>query len=272
MAEPGASNNFNVSPEIIRRAVMLGIRFPLSLWDLEDLAKERGGHVSRETIRSGWHGFGPTFAAEIPRLRIEGMRLSRWCRHLDAKFVKINGWTCYLWRTVDHEGELFESFVTRARDKTAVPKSLRKAMRNHGQPEAIVTDRLRPYGAAPRKIGSADRQETSRWTNSRAENSHTPFRTRKRAMLRFRRMRSLQMFAPVHVSVSNQLNQERNLFSRNLFKLNRAAAFAEWRQLCTAQGTVSLSWPRLVRLGQTEPPSRPGSNCRIRPGRLIPKR
>jgi len=77
-------------------------------------------------------------------------------------------------------------------------------------------------------------QATGCELNSHAENSHLQFRRRERAMLRFRRMRSLQKFAAVHSSVSNHFNQERALYSRDKFKLNRAAALSEWRQLCSA--------------------------------------
>jgi putative transposase len=98
----------------------------------------------------------------------------------------------------------------------------------------IVTDRLRSYGAALRDIGGADRQETGRWLNNRAENSHLPFRRRERAMLRFRRMRALEKFASVHASVVNHFNQERHLYSSASFKQNRAAALAEKRLLCSA--------------------------------------
>jgi putative transposase len=83
-------------------------------------------------------------------------------------------------------------------------------------------------------IGNAGRQETGRWLNNRAENSHLPFRRRERAMQRFRRMRSLQKFVTVHASVHNHFNQERTLYSRDNFKLNRSAALAEWRGLCAA--------------------------------------
>ena len=97
-----------------------------------------------------------------------------------------------------------------------------------------MTDKLRSYGAAMKVIGNADRQETGRWLNNRAENSHLPFRRRERAMLRFRRIRSLQKFAAVHASVYNLFNQERHLYSRDNFKLNRTAALTEWRQLGAA--------------------------------------
>lgn len=137
-----------------------------------------------------------------------------------------------LWRAVDHEGEVLESFVTKARDKKAALKFLRKTMKRHGRSEVFVTDKLRSYGAALRDLGGAGSQETGRWLNNRAENSHQPFRRRERAMLRFRRMRTLQKFAAVHASVHNLFNTERSLSSRPLFKANRAAALAEWRGLC----------------------------------------
>ena len=98
----------------------------------------------------------------------------------------------------------------------------------------VVTDKLRSYGAAMKVVGNADRQETGRWLNNRAENSHLPFRRRERAMLRFRRTRTSQKLVSVHASVQNHFNQERHLYTRLNFKLNRAAALAEWRQLLSA--------------------------------------
>ena len=235
MPKPSPFRYFKTSPEIIRLAVMLYIRFPLSLRNVEDLLHERGIEISHETVRFWWNRFGPMFAAEIRRRRVERMRASpQWRWHLDEMFVKINGETHYLWRAVDHEGEVLESFVTKRRDRKAALKFLKKAMRRHGSPESIVTDRLRSYGAALRTLGGSDLQVTGRYLNNRAENSHQPLRRRERAMLRFRRMRSLQSFAAVHSSVHNHFNQERHLYSRDNFRLNRAAALAEWRQLGAA--------------------------------------
>ena len=224
---------FKTSPEIIRLAVMMYIRFPLSLRNVEDLLHERGIDVSYESVRFWWQRFGPKFASEIRKRRSQSMRChSNWKWHLDEMFVKINGERYYLWRAVDHEGEVLESYVTKTRDRKAALKFLKKSMRRHGRPGTLVTDKLRSYGAAMRVIGNADRQETGRWVNNRAENSHLPFRRRERAMLRFRRLRSLQKFASVHASVLNLFNSERSLYSRQHFKLNRVAALAEWRQLC----------------------------------------
>lgn len=235
MTKPSPFRYFKTSPEIIRLAVMLYVRFPLSLRNVEDLLHERGIDVSHETVRFWWNRFGPMFAAEIRRKRIDRMRsYSNWQWHLDEVFVKINGETRYLWRAVDHEGEVLETYVTKRRDRKAALKFLRKLMKRYGSPVMVVTDRLRSYGAAMKVIGNLDKQEVGRWKNNRAENSHLPFRRRERAMLRFRRMRSLQKFVSVHSSIHNHFNQERHLYSRDNFKLNRSTALSEWRQLCSA--------------------------------------
>ncbi len=107
-------------------------------------------------------------------------------------------------------------------------------MKRHGRPHIFVTDKLRSYVAAMKEIGNADRQENGRWQNNRAENSHQPFRRRERAMLCFRRMGTLQKFVAVHASIHNHFNQERHLYNRSNFKLNRAAALTEWRGPCAA--------------------------------------
>jgi putative transposase len=226
---------FNTSPEIIRLAVMLYVRFPLSLRNVEDLLHERGIDVSHESVRHWWNRFGPMFASEIRKKRSQLMRqIPQWRWHLDEVFVKINGKRHYLWRAVDHEGEVLESYVTKRRDRKAALRFLKKAMKRYGNPEVIVTDRLASYHAAMKVIGNQDRQETARWANNRAENSHLPFRRRERAMLRFRQMRSLQKFVSVHSSVHNHINHQRNIERRTRFKDLRHAALVEWRGLLAA--------------------------------------
>ncbi len=146
---------FNSSPEVIRLAVMMYVRYPLSLRNVEDLLFERGIDICHETVRFWWNRFGPLFAADIRRQRVSRMRGFRhWCWHLDEVFVKINGERHYLWRAVDHEGEILESYVTRKRDKSAALKFLKKALKRHGQAETIVTDGLKSYPAAMRNIGN----------------------------------------------------------------------------------------------------------------------
>ena len=222
---------FKTSPEIIRLTVMMYVRFPLSLRQVEDLLHERGVDISHETVRAWWNRFGPMFAAEIRKRRIQSRSFSLWRWHLDEVFVRINGEKHYLWRAVDHEGEVLESFITKQRNRRAALKFMRKAMKRYGRPKVIVTDKLRSYRAAMNIIGNAGRQETDRWKNNRGENSHQPFRRRERAMAKFRNAKSLQKFTSAYASIHNHFNQERHLHSRRDFKLNRSAALAEWRQI-----------------------------------------
>ena len=113
---------FNSSPEIIRLAVLMYVKYPLSLRNVEDLLAERGIDISHETVRFWWNRFGPMFAVEIRKRRVAHMR----------------GYPlCYLWRAVDHEGEVLEAVVTAKRDKAAALRFLKqtKALRRVGRVE-----------------------------------------------------------------------------------------------------------------------------------------
>ena len=231
---PSPFRCFNSSPEVIRLVVLMYVRFPLSLRNVEDLLFERGVDLSHETIRFWWNRFGPMFASEVRQRRVSYMRGFRhWRWHLDEVFVKINGETHYLWRAVDHEGEILESYVTRTRDKAAALAFMKKALKRHGAPERITTDGLRSYGAAMKELGNSERQEIGRHANNRAENSHLPLRRRERAMLRFRRMKTLQKFASVRANVHNHFNHERHLVDRQTYKERRSAALAQWQVLAS---------------------------------------
>ena len=197
---------FNSSPEVIRSAVMLYVRYPLSLRQVEDLLFERGIDICHETVRYWWNRFGPLFAAEIRKRRVHRGSYSLWRWHLDEVFVRLNGETHYLWRAVDHEGEVLEVFATKRRDRRAALRFLKRAMKRYGRPASIVTDGLPSYRAAMTVIGNATARTCGRWLNNRAENSHQPFRRREGAIAKFRDVKTLQ-------------------------KRARAAASAEWRQL-----------------------------------------
>jgi putative transposase len=210
---------------------MMYIRYPLSLRQVEDILFERGIDICHETIRFWWNRFGPMFANEIRKRRIQTRSYSHWRWHLDEVFVRINGETHYLWRAVDHEGEVLEVFVTKRRDRRAALKFLKRAMKRYGRPRSIITDRLRSYRSAMKVIGNAADQEVGRGLNNRAENSHQPFRRRERAMAKFRDAKTLQKFSAAHASIHNHFNHDRHLNRRDIFKQNRSAALAEWRQL-----------------------------------------
>ncbi len=163
MSRPALFGCFKTSPEVIRIAAVLYVRYPLSLRNVEDLLHERGIDITHETVGIWWGRFGQHCAAEIRRGWVDSMRAQRHRRwHHDEVFVKIDGRWHYLWRVVGHEGEVLESYVMKRRDKAATLKFLRKALRRHGETEAIVADRLASFDEALKAIGGLDKRETGR--------------------------------------------------------------------------------------------------------------
>ena len=151
---------FHSTPVLIFEVVMLYVRFSLSLRNVEDLLFERGFDLCHETVRLWWNRFGPMFAGEIRRRRVSQMRGFRhWRWHLDEMYVKLNGEMVYLWRAVDHEGEILESYITKTRDKSAARAFMKSALKRHGSPAVIVTDGLKSYRAAMTDLGNAEKQE-----------------------------------------------------------------------------------------------------------------
>ena len=183
----------------------------------------------------------------------------RGLRQPKAGVANIRGERHYLWRAVDHEGEVLESCVTKKRDKAAALKFLKKAMKRYGNPHIVVTDRCPSYRAAMKVIGSEGRQGTGRHLNNRAENSYLPFRRRERAMSRFRRIRSLQIFVSFHSSVYNHFYFERHINAGIRFKLKRDAALREWRDLIVAWLLQPHDFRRRVRIRLTAPDVDPHS-------------
>lgn len=145
--------------------------------------------------------------------------------------MRINGEIRYLWRAVDHEGEVLEVFATKRRDRMAALKFLKRAMKRYGWPKVIVTDRLKLPRAAMKVIGNSVDQECDRWFNNRAENLHLPFRRQEGAMLKFRDVKTLQKFTSVQASTHNYFNLDRYLNRRQNYKQDRSIALDEWHQL-----------------------------------------
>ena len=221
---------FKTSPEIIRLAVMYYLRYPLSFRQVEDILHDRGMDISYETVRFWVDRFGPIFAGEIRKKR-NGFQ-SNWRWHVDEVFVKINGEQHYLWRAIDHEGEVLECYVSRRRNKSAALKFLKKIMRKHGVPREIVTDKLRSYGAALKELQCSGLQQTEKYLNNACENSHLPFRKKERSMQKFRSRATLQLFTSAHSQIYNHFNHQRHLQKRETFKQQRSDSLSQWRELC----------------------------------------
>src|SRR6202051_4880782 len=218
-------------PAVIQHAIWLYLRFTLSYRDVAELLAERGLEVSYETVRRWVLKFGPGIARKLRRCR---PRLSdRW--HLDEMVVRIAGKRMYLWRAVDHEGEVLDMLVQRRRDKRAAVRLLRKLLRKQGfAPKKVTTDKLRSYGAAVRHLGLSCHHEHGLRQNNRAENSHQVARRRERKMQRFKSAASAQRFLSVHAAIHNTFNLQRHLVSRSTLRIFRSEAAAQWRTATTA--------------------------------------
>src|ERR1700738_1154815 len=163
-------------PVVIQHAVWLYLRFTLSYRDVEDLLAERGLDLSYETVRSWVLKFGPVIARRLRRQRPRPS--NRW--HLDEMVARMAGARMYLWRAVDHEGEVLDLLVQRRRDCRAALRLMRKLLKKHGfAPKLLVTDKLRSYAAAFRRLGLSCPHEQGLRKNNRAENSHQPVRRRR---------------------------------------------------------------------------------------------
>ena len=135
----------------------------------------------------------------------------------------------YLWRAVDHEGEILDMLVQRHRDKRAALRLMRKLLKKHGfAPKLLVTDQLGSYRAAFRQLRLACPHEQGLRKNNRVENSHQAVRRRERKMQRFKSAGSAQRFLSIHAAVHNTFNFQRHLISRSTLRTFRAEARAEW--------------------------------------------
>jgi transposase-like protein len=170
-------------PPMIQHAIWLYLRFTQSYRDVEELLAERGLEVSYETVRRWVLKFGPGFARRLRRSRPRPS--DRW--HLDEMVVRIASKRMYLWRAVDHEGEVLDMLVQRRRDKRAALRLIRKLLRKQGfVPRLLTTDKLGSYGSAFRHLRLTCPHEQGLRANNRAENSHQSVRRRERKMQRFK--------------------------------------------------------------------------------------
>src|SRR5215467_7787091 len=214
-------------PEIVSYAVWVYHRFCMSFRDVEDLLAERGIIVSFEAIRQWCRKFGPGYA-QRPK-RKQGRLGDIW--YLDELFVRINGRQQYLWREVDQDGDVIDILLQPHRDQRAAERFLRRLVRGQGkEPFRIVTDRLRSYSAAKRRVLPKVSHEIQRYANNRAEVSHQPTRMRERQMRRFKSSRQAQRFLSIHGVVQNLFRVGRHLLSSTNHRLLRSRSFEVWRQ------------------------------------------
>ena len=217
--------------ELIQHAVWLYHCFNLSLRDVETILAVCGLVVSYESIREWGLRFGRLFANTLKRRRPKPG--GKW--HLVEVFLRIRGKLHYLWRAVDQHGNVLDILVQSRRNAKAAKRFFRKLLRGlQYVPRVIVTDKLRSYGAAKRKILPGVEHRQSRYLNNRAEVSHQPTRRRERQMQRFKSARHAQRFLSTHSRIHNHFQLRRHRLTANHHRAARDAAFRTWREIAGA--------------------------------------
>ncbi|MFC9758652.1 IS6 family transposase [Streptomyces sp. NPDC056921] len=211
--------------EVISHCVWLYFRFPLSYREVEELMLQRGVIVSYETVRRWCAKFGQAYADGLRRRRPRPG--DKW--HLDEVFIKINGVRRYLWRAVDQDGNVLDVLVQSRRDTKAAKRFMAKLMKKQCRvPRVLVTDKLRSYGTAHRKLMPSVEHRAHKGLNNRAENSHQPTRQRERAMKGFRSLGAAQRFLSAFGSISPHFRPRRHLRTAAEHRLEMTIRFTVW--------------------------------------------
>ncbi|MFI6063144.1 IS6 family transposase [Streptomyces sp. NPDC051286] len=226
MVDPAPSYKGHRYPvEVISHCVWLYFRFPLSYREVEELMLQRGVIVSYETVRRWCAKFGQAYADRLRRRRPRPG--DKW--HLDEVFIKINGEQKYLWRAVDQDGNVLDVLVQSRRDAKAAKRFMAKLMKKQCRvPRVLVTDKLRSYGVAHRKLMPSVEHRAHKGLNNRAENSHQPTRQRERAMKGFRSAGAAQRFLSAFSSISPHFRPRRHLRTAAEHRLEMTIRFTVW--------------------------------------------
>ncbi|KMK68971.1 transposase [Puniceibacterium sp. IMCC21224] len=184
---------------IISYAVWADHRFALRLQDVEDLLAARGVIVNYETVRARVGAFGLQIAKQVRAAR--GKSVEKW--HLDEVVISIRGVKHWLWRAVDSNGEPLAILVQPRRNTRAAMRFISRFIARWGVPRVIVTDKLRSYGAALRKLALDADHRAHKGLMNRIEGSHKRTRKREQIQGRFKSARQAQRFLAVHDETVN---------------------------------------------------------------------
>jgi transposase, IS6 family len=222
--ELSAFAGFRFPPEVIMLAVRWYLRFGLSYRDLEELLAERGIEVDHVTLYRWVQRFTP--------LLIEAARP---CRHgvgdrwfVDETYVKVAGVWRYVYRAVDQRGQVIDAFVSFRRDIAAAREFFEAALKVHGRPIEVVTDRAPTLIRAIDEVLLDSLHNTERHANNRVESDHGRLKARLRPMRGLKRDRTAKVIVRGHAFIQNvhRGHYELGTNARNHL-LRVAAAFDE---------------------------------------------
>jgi putative transposase len=219
-------------PEIISYCVWLYYTFPLSYRDIQKMMLYRGIEVSYEAIRYWCRKFAQPYANQIRRRRPKPFE--KW--HLDEVVIKINGKQYYLWRAVDAEGQVIDILMQSRRNEAAADKFFRKLLKSQKEaPRVIVTDKLKSYGAAKKKILKGVEHRQHKGLNNRAENSHRPTRVRERRMGRFKSPGHAQRFLSAFEPIRGHFHPHQHKLTATEYRATMRQQFESWQEITCTQ-------------------------------------
>jgi len=211
--------------ELIAHAVWLYFRFPLSFRLVEEMLLERGIVVSYETIRRWSLKFGTAYARSLRRKAARPDDI--W--HLDEVRIVIRGKPHWLWRAVNQDGYVLDEILQLRRNTTVARRLLTRLLKRQGvHPSRMITDKLKSYGAARRKLGFSIRHLSHKALNNRAENSHLPLRKREHIMQKFRSPGGCQRFVSVFSAIRNLFVPSASIITALSRHIHRVRALAQW--------------------------------------------
>ena len=220
--------------EIISYCVWLYYTFPLSFRDIEKMMLYRGIQVTYEAIRQWCLKFAQTYANQLRRSRPKPA--DKW--HLDEVVIKINGKQYYLWRAVDKNGQVLDILMQSRRNEKAANKFFRKLLKPQGfAPRVVITDKLRSYGAAMKKILKGVDHRQHKGLNNRAENSHRPTRVRERRMGRFKSPGQAQRFLAAFEPIRGHFHPHQHKLTATEYREMMRQRFESWYEV-TSQNTA----------------------------------
>jgi IS6 family transposase len=197
--EGSAFKGFRFPPEVVVLAVRWYLRYGLSYRDVEELLGERGIEVDHVTIYRWVQRFTPLLAdAAGPCRHLVG---DRW--YVDETYVKVAGKWRYVYRAIDQCGQIIDVLVSARRDLRAARRFFATALRAHGEPVEVVTDRAPALRAAIEGLMPAAFHNTERYANNRVECDHGRLKARLRPMRGLKREHSARVIMRGHAFMQN---------------------------------------------------------------------
>ena len=188
----------------------------------------RGISVTYESIRKWCLKFAQSYANQIRRKRPKAA--DKW--HLDEVVIKIKGKQFYLWRAVDKNGQVLDILMQSRRNTAAASKSFRKLLKSERfAPRVIITDKLKSYGAAKRKILTGVEHRQHKGINNRAENSHRPTRVRERRMGRFKSPGHAQRFLSAMEPIRGHFFPHQHQLTASEYRQTMSQQFESWQDV-----------------------------------------